>query len=277
MPAMKGGVNDPNIAQQTQYKSLMSELGVVLAPRFLAPADTLGYNGFQIAFEASFTQIADKSDYWQKGVERVSAGFLPTLSVMARKGLWLPLPGFELGAGASKLIGANMYALQAYAKLALHEGFHGWPLPSLAVRGAVSRLTGSPEVDLTVVSIDASVSKSFGLGGTVTLDPYLGGNVLLTFVRGQVIDTTPNIDAFKDGPTSLDLNANTTFPDPDTIVRWRVFAGFRLVYSILALSGEFAYTLCNNTGRDCGRVDPNRVTDRSTGQAQISFSGSLIF
>ena len=157
--------------RQTMYKSLMSELGVVIAPRALSPADTLGYSGFQLAFETSFTQISNTQDFWQKGVENVSGSFLPTISVMARKGIWLPLPGFEIGAGATKLLDSNMYAVQGYAKLALHEGFHDWAIPSLALRGAVSHLLGSSQVDLTVISIDATVSKSFGIGGTVTLDP----------------------------------------------------------------------------------------------------------
>ena len=56
-----------------------------------------------------------------------------------------------------------------------------------------------------------------------------------------------------------------------------VFTGFRLVYSILALSGEFVYTLCNDTGSDCGKQVQNKSTDRSAGQSQINFSGSLIF
>src|SRR5437762_3277415 len=85
------------------------------------------------------------------------------------------------------------------SELALHEGFHDWAIPSFAVRGAVSHLLGASQVDLTTISIDATLSKSFGIGGTVTLDPYAGAAVLLSFVRGQVIDTTPNTDAFADG------------------------------------------------------------------------------
>jgi hypothetical protein len=278
MPAMPGSFNDPtDPARQTMYKSLMSELSLVMAPRALAPADTLGYSGFQLAFETSFTQISNNADFWQRGVEHVSSSFLPTISVMARKGIWLPLPGFEIGAGATKLIDSNIYAVQGYAKLALHEGFHDWPIPSLAVRGAVSRVLGTSQVDLTVVTIDATVSKSFGIGGTVTLDPYVGAGALLSFVRGQVIDTTPNVDAFAQGPDSADVNANTTFPDPDTIVRWRIHAGFRLLYAFLALTGEFAYTFCNDTAGDCGKADPLKVTDRSGGQAQINFSGAFVF
>jgi hypothetical protein len=277
-PAMPGAINDPTDPRlQSMYKSLMSELSVVMAPRALSPADTLGYSGFQLAFESSFTQISDKSDFWQRGVEKVSGGFLPTLSVMARKGIWLPLPGFEIGAGATKLLDSNMYAVQGYAKLALHEGFHDWPLPSLAFRAGVSHLLGASQVDLTILSLDASVSKSFGIGGTVTLDPYLGAGALLSFVRGQVIDTTPNHDAYADGPTSDDVNANTTFPDPDTIVRWRLYGGFRLVYAFLALTGEFAYTFCNDTAGSCGKVETTKITDRSGGQIQINFSGSFVF
>src|SRR5262249_43929391 len=154
----------------------------------------LGFSGFQVAFETGFTQISNNADYWKRGVEKVSGSFLETLSVMARKGIWLPIPSFEIGAGATKLIGANMFALQVYAKLALHEGFQKWALPSFAVRGAASRVVGAPQVDLTMVGVDASISKSHGIGGTAKIDWYLGGAVLLTFVRSQVIDATPNID-----------------------------------------------------------------------------------
>jgi hypothetical protein len=278
MPAAPGMFNDPSDpVRQTMYKSLMSELSLVMAPRPLSPADTLGYSGFHLAFETSFTQISNNADFWQKGVENVSSSFLPTISVMARKGIWLPLPGFEIGAGATKLADSSMYALQAYAKLALHEGFHDWALPSIAVRGSVSRLLGASEVDLTTVGIDVSMSKSFGIGGTVTLDPYIGAGVLLTFIRAQVIDTTPNVDAYQQGGTSSDVNSNTTFPDPDTIVRWRLFTGFRLVYAFLAFTGEFAYTFCNDTANSCGKNDPLAVTDRSGGQAQLNFSIGFIF
>jgi hypothetical protein len=278
MPSATGALNDPtDPVRQTMYKSLMSELSLVMAPHALSPADTLGYSGFQLAFETSFTQISNTADFWQRGVEHVSSSFLPTISVMARKGLWLPLPGFEVGAGATKLIDSSMYAIQGYAKFALHEGFHDWALPSLAVRGAVSHLLGASQVDLTVLSLDATVSKSFGIGGTVTLDPYLGAGALLSFVRGQVIDTSPNHDAYKDGPNSEDVNANTTFPDPDTIVRWRLYGGFRLLYAFLALTGEFAYTFCNDSASSCGKADPARITDRSGGQIQINFSGSFVF
>jgi hypothetical protein len=275
MPTTIGSYNDPtSVAQQTMYRSLMSELATVMGPRVLSPADTLGYSGFQLALETSFTQITSGADYWQKGVENVSGSFLSTLTVMARKGIWLPLPGFEIGAGATKLFNSNMYAVQGYAKFALHEGFHDWAIPSFALRGSVSHLLGASEVDLTSVGIDAEVSKSFGIAGTVTLDPYLGAGTLLSFVNSEVIDETPNIDA---NSNPKDVNSNTTFPDPDMIVRWRLYGGFRLLYAFLAFTGEFAYTFCNDTAMNCTVANPNKIVDRSGGQAQINLSVSFVF
>jgi hypothetical protein len=277
-PSAPGQVNDPSsFIVQSQFRSLMSEMGVVLAPRFLSPADTLGWSGFQLSLESSFTQISNHADYWKLGVRHVSGSYLPTISVMARKGIWFPLPSFELGAGGTYLIDSDLYALTVYAKFGLHEGFHKSVLPSLAVRGAVSHLFGSSQVDMTVVSVDVSISKSFGLGGMMKLDPYVGANALFTIVRSQVIDTTPMIDAYQQGPNGLDLNANTTFPDQDTIIRWRLFGGFRLVYWKLAITGEVDYVLCNDSGSNCGKDNPAKITDRSNGQLQLSLSGSLYF
>ena len=77
--------------------------------------------------------------------------------MFARKGLWfLPLPSFEVGAGAVNVSGSKMWAAQIYGKFAIQEGFHDWPLPSLAVRGAASRLMGADQLDLTVASLDVS-------------------------------------------------------------------------------------------------------------------------
>jgi hypothetical protein len=277
-PTTPGTFNDPTaIPIQTAYRSLMSEMGVVFAPKWMSPSDTLGWSGFHLSFDAAFTSISNTQDYWQKGVRDASSGFLPTITVMARKGIWAPLPSFEIGAGASYLVDSPIVALITYMKFAIHEGMHKFPMPSIALRGAVSRPFGTSQVDMTVVSTDLSLSKSFGVGGTLKLDPYLGANLLLTIVKSQVIDTTPNVDAFKQGPMSVDLNSNTTFPDQDTILRWRLFVGLRLVWSLLAVSFEYAYTFCNDTARDCGVDSPTRITDRSDGQSTISLSAGLLF
>jgi hypothetical protein len=277
-PSVPGMFNDPNdVVRQTAYKSLMSELAVVMSPRLGEPADSLGYSGFQLSLDGRFSQITDTADYWQQGAEHVSGSWLSTINMMVRKGLWLPLPSLEIGVGGSKLIDSNIYSLEAFLKVALHEGYRRWPLPSIALKAAVAQVLGTPQVSLTIMSLDLTISKLIPIAGVVKLDPYLGVSTLLSFVRGQVIDTTPNIDAYRQGAGSNDVNSNATFPDPDTLVRWRLFAGFRLVYWKIALTGEVAYTLCNDTGSNCGQTDPLHVTDRSLGQTQLNVGASLLY
>ena len=277
------------------YRQVISELGVGLAPRFLTTADTIGYSGFQFDIDYSLTTIsnqkcsdgnantANKNECpWQYGVEGKNdangnhlspPNMLHTFSVFARKGIWLPLPSFELGAGATKLLQSNLFAVEAYAKFALHEGFHDWPIPSLAVRGAVSRVLGESQIDLTMVQVDSSISKSFGIAGTVTIVPYAGAAWLYIIPRGQVLDLTPECDSYSGrgcpagnttGANSVDLNNNAVFPSTanENISRWRFFGGFRLNYNVLVLTADFAATIAA-TGRAARVRRPAPPTSRT--------------
>src|SRR4029078_2814961 len=230
----------PDLDGQSRFRSQMSELGFAIAPRLMTPADTLGFAGFQFSAELGVTtinpnrQVGDRA-YWDgiAGVEPTNpAAMLPpsqltTVGAFVRKGLWIPLPAFEFGAGALNIVGSHMYALQGYAKLSLQEGFKGWLPTPLAVRGAASQLLGTSEVDLTVYSVDVLASKAFDIGGTARIEPIVGWSMLFISARSGVIDGTPGCDAFASpgGPPSTpqcaasqapgggdDLNANFTFP-----------------------------------------------------------------
>ncbi|MGE3546705.1 MAG: hypothetical protein AB7L28_22455, partial [Kofleriaceae bacterium] len=141
-----GGV----VPQSHEFRSLASQLGVALAPHLLTPADTLGFGGFQFTFDYSTTTIDSSASYWKalasspdpRGIGTGSHGssMLSSLGLFVRKGMWFPMPSFELGAGAVHVLDSEMWTGQFYAKLALHEGYHQLPLPSVAARAAVSRL-----------------------------------------------------------------------------------------------------------------------------------------
>jgi len=242
-----GERTDSGVVPSAQsFRSLASELGVVLAPRLVSPTDTLGFGGFQFSADVAFTTISSDQPYWRvlesssapdnptPGVEH-GDGTMTTFGIFARKGIWLPLPSFEVGAGLVRLANSNIYSAQAYAKLALHEGFHDLPIPSVAVRGAASRVLGTEQIDLTVASFDVSVGKDFGVGGAVTLSPYGGWNLLFIVPRSEVLDTTPEVNP-RDDP--MDIANNFAFASQDTVLRQRVFAGFELQYYIFALSFE---------------------------------------
>jgi hypothetical protein len=276
---------------QSRFRSLMSELGVVVAPRLQTPADTLGYAGFQVSFELGTTKINSNQPYWH-GVEGFASGqtpdsYLTTIGGFVRKGLWLPLPAFEFGAGAVNIIGSRMYAVQGYAKLALQEGFHGWWLPSLAVRGSASQLLGTDQVDLNVYGIDVLISKAFGIAGTSRLEPFLGWNMLFIDAKSGVIDATPRCDAVavKSGMaggtqcaaaqsgTYNDTYANFTFPQQDVITRQRWSAGFKLKLAVLFLVGEYDFILAGHS-RDGKQPE---VKDGSGSQQSFSLSAGFDF
>jgi hypothetical protein len=267
-------------------RSLASELGVVFAPRLSEPADTLGFGGFQFTADLGLTQVHTDRPYWRalsssSDPAAASHGddLMTTVGLFARKGIWLPVPSFEIGLGAVHLTGSQMWSGQLYAKLALIEGYHDLLLPSLAIRGGVSRMMGSEQLGLTVASVDVSISKEVGIAGTFNAAPYLGWNWLVVTPRSEVIDKTPHIDSF-DQPT--DAAMDFVFADQDNILRHRLFGGVKLKYHVFTLGLEGALALAGRSVDDrdvgvaCSEVDDPTAPCDAVDQAgrQLSFTAT---
>ena len=104
---------------QSRFRSLMSELGFAIAPRLMTPADTLGYAGLPVLRRARRHQDQPEPEGRRPRVlgrhrrrrrrrtRRRSRpdSYLTTVGGFVRKGLWLPLPAFEFGAGALNILG----------------------------------------------------------------------------------------------------------------------------------------------------------------------------
>ncbi len=282
-----------------RFRSLMSELGVVMAPRLSVPADTLGFSGFQVSAEVGTTRISRDEAFWN-GVEGVSSQntsasrppqWLTTVGVFIRKGIWLPLPAFEVGTGVMHLLESQLVAWQGYAKFALHEGFHDWPIPSFAVRGSVSHLTGTDQARMTIGAVDLLLSKQFGVAGTVRLEPFAGWSSLFIHARSGVIDATPSCDAFATRSAAVgqmlgdycaeaqrgtgnDLAANFTFPDQDVITRNRFFGGVKVKFAAAFLTAQYELT---PGGRSRDEQKPNGAIDSSGTQTGVSLAGGFDF
>jgi hypothetical protein len=176
-------------------------------------------------------------------------GTLPTIGLGARQGIWFPVPSIEFGAGMVHVFDSKMWAGQGYVKLALQEGYHDLPVPSVALRGGVSRLIGQKELDLTIIGLDASISKHVGIGSTWGFDPYGGYGALIMVARSEVIDPTPNIDPLD--PAFVDDRAlNFVFKDQDDILRHRLFVGAKLQYYVFELTLEAQMALAGSSVDD---------------------------
>ncbi|MCB9557437.1 MAG: hypothetical protein H6707_15120 [Deltaproteobacteria bacterium] len=307
------------------FRSLMSELGVVFAPNVLSPAETFGYNGFTFSAEVGMTtvnprrqtnhEIRDGSGavvdnvaqpYWRaaKGVSDAAIAngdttrvarelpptVAPTLTLMVRKGLWLPVPSFELGFGVRHLFGSNMWSALVHAKLALHEGFQDLPLPSFAIRGMASRVIGTPDFNLTVAGLDFSLSKHLGIASTVNIMPYLGYQLLWIIADSLVIDATPSVDpvaqtaAANPDPLKLtqcrvaDCRANFAFDAQANILRHRVFLGVRLNVYIVSFLAEYSYFAAGSVADPLptlGSFTTTQIADKAGAQHAVNLAVAL--
>ena len=189
--------NDLNDPAYLRFKKLGNELGLAMAPRPLAPAETLGISGFEFSLVSTFADINESADYWQGqpgspvflGVadgDGIPVGFwIPTLHI--RKGLPLST---ELGITASYLSFSEMFLLGAEAKIGIHEKFTKWS-PDIAVRGAIGSLFGNSDMKLTTIEVDVLTSYAFGIDGVMHLTPYAGWGLVFVDVISGVIDETP--------------------------------------------------------------------------------------
>jgi hypothetical protein len=316
------------------FANLINELGGALAPPLLAPARTTGYNGLYIGYENTITGINGAGDYWHRGTignpppgtgnqgtgtEQIRTNMPNQLFVShlhVRKGL--PY-GFELGTHVNWLHDSSMVSLGLDIRWALFEGFHsgiGY-LPDFAVRGSVNTLVGNQQLYLTIVGIDAMISKPFSLGGVATLTPYLGGQALMILGDSTVIDGTPQRSSYEEctrrhvavtrdamnNPTSSDLicdsgsNAPMTGPNDSRnemvfmatrILRVRGAAGLRLRIGYFSIGGEFLYDLTEpfwlngndsvaGQGRPTATGQATDVTIEFPRQWQVTFGGGVQF
>jgi hypothetical protein len=275
------------VPQNAELRSLASELGVVLAPHMLTPADTVGFGGFQFTVDYTTTTITADADHWRAREDSSNTpSSLSTIGFFARKGLWFPVPSFEVGAGATHLVDSNIWTAQLYTKIALVEGYHQLPIPSVAVRGAVSRMMSQRELDLTIASFDIVASKHFGIGGTWRLDPFLGWNLLMVIPRSEVIDPTPHIDPLD--PDNFDDSMKSfVFKDQDLILRNRFMVGVKLQFSVVQLTAEATFALKGTSKDDRSGTNeecmPSSTTtacdakDSAGAQRTISVSAGLDF
>jgi|SRR5688572_1448313 len=275
-----GGISQENGA----FRSLSSELGQVMAPKPMDPADSLGLSGFALSADFSLNTIKADRSYWVDTTRGEAENVAPTLQVMGRKGLY---PGLEVGGGATHLFDSRMWALAGYGKIAFHEGFHHLPIPAIAIRVTGSRLLGAKDFNMTTAAPAITVSHLFGLGKSFSLTPYIGYEALLVFSRSSVLDATPHCDEF-DEPTAppagvyneecqgVDQSAPSefVFRDGGAIVRHRPHLGLRMIFSVIRLGFE---AMIVPPGSSTGSVDGTNVADDSGFQQSYTFSVGLDF
>lgn len=231
-------------AKPDVWKSFVGELAYVFAPRFVSPAETLGYAGFHVGLMYSATFVSSGQDYWFSTENGVDSGSpdaaLQTLQLDVRKGL----PGsVEIGLNMLWLANSSMFAPGLILDWAVLEGYSF--APDVSLRAGVNTVVGMRDMDLTVAAFDVAVSKGFGIGGMFHLAPYLAYSFMLSGAASRVIDPTPEDESNADRNIVMQ---KLGFGD---VVQHRLTLGARMLVYILSVSlqGEFEFLRDDPDGR----------------------------
>ncbi|UJR80893.1 Hypothetical protein I5071_29430 [Sandaracinus amylolyticus] len=271
-PRFFGGGERAFCADDDAWRRLATQFAGALIPPILLPAHTRGMRGIYFGVESSISGIDSSAEYWARGTEgdsgdrnRFVDGVLAWSRFNVRKGL--PF-GFEIGTNIGFLVNTSYWALGAEVRWSLLEGLRDRHasayFPSLSVRGSVQTLLGDPEVNVTVPAIDVSIGERIIVADTVEVSPYLGGQVAWVFADSELVDLTPEVDAFhecnpdpippgepghtgSDEPpycrgSGTDFNHNVVFPSLRS-TRVRLFAGSQVRYEWFALTAAFSFDL----------------------------------
>ena len=154
---------------QDDFTDFITELGSAVYFHPLAPAETLGITGFDVAGEVVFTDISHQENFWKFMTEdNDPVSFFPVPKLHVQKGL----PGrIDIGAMFASVPDSNIRMWGGELKYGIIKG--GVVLPALSARASYSQLDGVDDIDLRTYALDLLVSKGF-----LMLTPYGGVSAL---------------------------------------------------------------------------------------------------
>lgn len=266
---------------QAAFTRLVNQFGSAFAPAALYPARTTGVAGFQVSLEGAFTKISSDREYWKLGTRGPSddttntasvrneqpSSFLQLYSLRVHKGFG---GGFELGGQFGFMPQTSFFSGGVDARWAVLEGFRTGVMgyvPDVSLGGGVRTTTGSPQLQITVVSVDARLSKPIAVADHSVVTPWLGFQYLWLFGQSGVVDMTPATNAAQycnqrgvnqpadpsapadtprdgrpvcDGGSPADFANNVTF-DTVSLRRPRLLVGASYQHEIFIASGQFVF------------------------------------
>ncbi len=209
--AFADSISTLNALTQSEFRSFSEDLGSALSYKSLTPAAPLGITGFEFGVAATSTQMSD-SQLWSKATgngKAYSSVVVPKL--YAYKGLPFNI---DVAGFYSAVPTTNIKLTGLELRYAILPG--GIATPAVAIRGAMTKLSGVDQLSFGTKSVDLSISK-----GLTLLTPYAG-------VGSVWVDSNPNV-----APVPL---------TKETFRQSKVFAGANLNLGLVNFVGEYDKT-----------------------------------
>ncbi len=196
-PALAANITTLEALTQPEFKNLSENLSSALSYKPVTPAEPLGVTGFDVGLVVTGTDMTRSSAAWSKATGGGSAiSTLPIPKLHVAKGLPFNL---DVAAFIAEVPTTNITLVGGELRYAILEG--GITMPAVAVRGALTKLSGVNQLSLDTKSLDISISKGFSM-----FTPYAG--------VGQVwVNSTPNVtgltaESFTQGKLFVGGNLN---------------------------------------------------------------------
>ena len=198
-PALaSNSISNLSTLSQSEFRDLSEDLGSALSYKPVMPGAALGITGFDLGIEVTQTKMTKSSQIWSKitgSGNSVSNLYLPKLHI--DKGL--PF-GIDVAAFYSKVPTTNVKLVGGELRYALVDG--GVATPAVALRYAITKMSGVDVLSLGTRSLDVSISKGFAV-----FTPYAGIGKVWT-------NSTPdaasglNKESFSQGKVLAGVNMN---------------------------------------------------------------------
>lgn len=184
MPAIAKDNINLDLFNQADFKSFSEDFGMAMSYVPASPAAPLGDKlpGLDAGIEASYVKFDTSAPWYIKmnaanlftGDKTPNDLYIPRVHIQ----VGLPIIPIDLGVSYSQVPDSDIKLVGAELKWAILSG--GIATPSIAIRGAYTKLSGVDQLDMQTASADISISK-----GILIFTPYAG-------IGSVWISSTPN-------------------------------------------------------------------------------------
>ena len=221
-------------------RSLMREISFALGPRSAGPFASQGSLGVDFAYEMGISGAHATEDYWKRAVQTPSDS-LTTHMVRFRKGLPQSL---QFGANLGHLVDSSLYSAGFELQGSLMDGFRA--IPDIGFRIGGNGIFGNSHLEnFFNVFGDFGISKSFGIGGMVMLQPWAAYSASMTYFKPLAEKINP------DERTLQEVTPQYTY---DTSVAQRAAFGVRVVVARVQVGVEITRSFTDSLNLFTTRV-----------------------
>ncbi|HMW22827.1 MAG TPA: hypothetical protein PKC59_05275 [Burkholderiaceae bacterium] len=163
-------LNNLNALSQSDFRLLAEDLGAALSYKALVPAETLGVIGFDIGVGGTGTTLKHRDVAAKAAGGSTIPATVPVTTLRAVKGLPFNI---DIGAAVGTVPSTGLKVAGGELRWAILPG--SALTPAIALRGALTRVSGNDQLKLDTRSVDLSISKGF-----LMVTPYAGIGVVQT-------------------------------------------------------------------------------------------------